>query len=109
MKRILIVCLLGMGLLLPATKSTAKEFSRKEISKRIVDVMIEGDVIELTSDAGSGTLVNCKIWDMGKHLVLQQYVSGYADAVDVSDLTAGWYSVQVFTTGTTYSENVYVS
>ena len=109
MKRIVIVCLLGMGLLLPATNNAAKGFSKKEISKRIVDCYLEGDALSITSDEGTGTLVTVKIWDTGKHLKLQESISGYADAVDVSGLTAGNYSVQVFTSLTVYSENMYIN
>lgn len=110
MKQILIVCLLGIGLLLPSTTITAKEFPSKEISKkRIVDIWMEGDAAHITSDASTGTLVTCKIWDPGKHLVLQESISGYADDVDVSGLSSGYYSIQVFTTLTVYSENVYIN
>lgn len=109
MKRILIVCLLGMGLLLPSTTVTAKEFSHKESAKRIIDVMLEGHVLLATSDATTGTLVSCYIWNGSKSLVLQQSLSGYSDDVDVSGLSSGWYTVQIFTTLTGYSENVYIN
>jgi len=110
MKRILIVCLLGMGLLLPATNLTAKEFSKKEVfKKRIVDCFLEGDILIVTSDANTGTLSNVKIWSGGKQLVLQQSVSGYEDEVDLSSLPSGYYSAQVFTSLTVYSENFYLN
>ena len=101
-----------MGLLLPCNKITAKEFSKKLGSaetKRIVDVMLEGHILLATSDAGTGTLSTVKIWDTGKHLVLQQSVSGYEDEVDLSSLPDGYYSAQVFTTLTGYSENFYLN
>ena len=106
MKRILIVCLLGMGLLLPSTTITAKEF----FVKRIVNCYLEGNVLIATSSGSSGTLTDMKIFDTGKHKVLEQALSGTEDAVDVSGLAAGYYSVQVFTTGSPfpYSENIYI-
>lgn len=110
MKRILIVCLLGMGLLLPCNKTTAKGFFKKEVfSKRIVDCYLDGDILAITSDPGTGTLVTCKIWSPTKQLVLLESISGYEDAVDVSSLHSGWYSVQVFTTSTIESENIYIN
>ena len=110
MKRILIVCLLGMGLLLPSTTITAKEFSKRESAKRFVDVWLEGATLQATSDAQSGTLVRMKIFNTAKQLVLNETLSGYEDAVDVSGLPNGFYSVQVFTTNSPYpySENIYI-
>ncbi len=106
MKRILIVCLLGMGLLLPYNKITAKEFSEKEISKRIVDIMLEGNVLIASSDASTGTINEVKIYNSSKQKVVDQTCyGGYVCDVDVSGLPSGFYTAQVFTTMTVYSEN----
>lgn len=104
MKRILIVCLLGMGLLLPATTITAKEI----ISKRIFDVWMEGDVLIATSDATTGALVNLKVWNSSKQMVLQQGISGYYSEVDLSSLPTGYYTAVVTSASSGYSENVHV-
>lgn len=104
MKRILIVCLLGMGLLLPATTITAKEF----IIKRTVDVYVEGDVVGITSDVNSGSLTQVKIYNSNKVKVIDESCSGYEHEVDISSLPSGLYSVVVYTTLTSYSENIYL-
>lgn len=100
MKRILIVCLLGMGLLLPATELTAKEF----LSKRIVDVTIEDDWIGITSDAGTGTLVEVEIYNNRNQKVFGESLSGYSDGADISSLSNGTYVATVTTSLTTYNE-----
>ncbi len=104
MKRILIVCLLGMGLLLPITNITAKEV----IIKRTLDISVEEDWVVITSDANSGTLTTVKIYNSNKVKVLEESCSGYYHAVDVSGFSSGMYSVVAYTTLTTYSENVYL-
>lgn len=100
MKRILIVCLLGMGLLLPSTNITAKEF----IVKRVIDLFLESDVLTITSDAGTGTLVHVNIYDNHEHKVLGQDLSGYSDYVDLSSLPNGNYSAHVTSTLSNYTE-----
>ena len=116
MKRILIVCLLGMGLLLPTTTITAKHFSTSSSAarhaiglraaernhQRIVSVTVEGDILFISSDATTGTLIWAKIYDEGKTLKQQGYVTGYSDVMDVSSLTSGNYSVTVHTTTGNY-------
>lgn len=104
MKRILIVCLLGMGLLLPITNITAKEV----IVKRTLDVFLEEDNIAITSDANSGSLTLVKVYNSNKVKVIEESCSGYYHAVDASSLPSGLYSVVVYTTLTTYSENIYL-
>jgi hypothetical protein len=100
MKRILIVCLLGMGLLLPSTTITAKEF----IKQRTVDLWLESDILTITSDAGTGTLVQVNIYDSHEHKVLGQALSGYTSYVDVSSLPNGTYSAHVGATLSNYNE-----
>ena len=100
MKRILIVCLLGMALLLPFTTITANNF----LSNRIIDVTLEGDWVEITSDAGTGTLTNVIIYNSQEQKVLAEALGGYADGVDVGGLPGGSYKVRVYTTLTSYTE-----
>lgn len=100
MKRILIVCLLGMGLLLPSTTITANNF----FINRIIDVLLEGDWVEITSDAGTGTLTNVIIYNSQEQKVLAEALSGYTDGVDVGGLPGGSYKVRVYTTLTSYTE-----
>jgi hypothetical protein len=97
-----------MGLLLPSTNITAKEFFITKSVKRTVDVWYESDAAIASSDVNTGTLTQMKIFDSGKHKVLETSLSGYYDDADVSALSPGFYSIQVFTTLTIYSETVYI-
>lgn len=103
------MCLLGMGLLLPSTNITAKEFFITKSVKRTIDVWLEDQVGIATSDATTGTLVSMKVFDSQKHKVLETALSGYYDDVDLGYLPAGNYSIQIVTSLTTYSENVYLN
>lgn len=105
MKRILIVCLLGMGLLLPVQQITANAFSLK----RIVDVWIENAILIVTSDSGTGTLKTAKIKNADNQTVLEEDISGYYDNVDVSSLRPGTYTAYITTTLTTYTEGFTVN
>ena len=93
-----------MGLLLPITNITAKEV----IVKRTLDVFLEEDNIAITSDANSGSLTLVKVYNSNKVKVIEESCSGYYHAVDASSLPSGLYSVVVYTTLTTYSENIYL-
>lgn len=105
MKRILIVCLLGMGLLLPVQQLTANSFS----FKRIVDVFMEADILIVSSESETGTLKTVTIKDRDQQTVLQEDVSGYYDTVDLSSLDPGSYTAYVTTTLTSYSEGITVN
>lgn len=102
MKRILIVCLLGMGLLLPISNITAKEL----IIKRTIDVTVDDDVIEITSDVTSGTLTLVRVYNSNKVKVIEESCSGYSHFTGISGLPSGLYSVVVNTSLTVYSENI---
>ncbi len=107
MKRILIVCLLGIGLLLPSANTTAKEF----FVKRIVDVTIEGYWLLASSDESTGNIIRVKVYKQSnQELVIDQKCSsGYTCMVDMSGQHSGYYIVQVITTLTSYSEIIYLS
>ena len=91
-------------MLLPITNITAKEV----IVKRTLDVFLEEDNIAITSDANSGSLTLVKVYNSNKVKVIEESCSGYYHAVDASSLPSGLYSVVVYTTLTTYSENIYL-
>src|SRR4051812_18490689 len=100
MKRMLIVCLLGMGLLLPYNKITAKEF----FTKRIVDVYKDGWALHATSDDHTGNITTVRIFNGSGAKVLQQSCSGYSCTVSLVGLPAGDYTAQVTTSMTVYTE-----
>ncbi len=102
MKRILIVCLLGMGLLLPVNKITAKEF----FTKRVVDVWMEGAALRATSDDNTGGITLIQIFDLNSNLVKQKtYSPNYSCSIGTSELQAGFYVAKITTTLTSYTES----
>ncbi|MES2619545.1 MAG: hypothetical protein V4615_01750 [Bacteroidota bacterium] len=102
MKRILIVCLLGMGLLLPVKKITAKEF----FTKRIVDVWMEGAVLRATSDDNTGGITLIQIFDLNGNLVKQKtYSPNFSCYIGITELPGGFYVAKVTTTLTSYTES----
>ncbi len=105
MKRILIVCLLGMGLLLPVQQLTAMGFS----FQRIVDVFMEDAILIASSESETGTLKSVTIKDSEQQVVLQEDISGYYDTVDLSSLRPGSYTAYVTTTLTSYSEGININ
>jgi len=96
------VCLIGMGLLLPTAKvksSTDHLFS----NKRIVDVYKEGMTLLASSDASTGTLEKVEVFQ-GTELKKTRSCSGYSCSVSLSGLSAGNYVARVTTSLTTYEE-----
>lgn len=104
MKRILIVCLLGMGLLLPSTTITAKEFS----AKRIVDIFMEDDWLQATSDGYTGSIVKVEVFNSSEQKVLGESCRGFSCEVYIGGLPSGSYTAWVTTSLTTYSEGFVV-
>ncbi len=101
MKKVLITCLLGMGVLLPTemVKSSVIYYSR------IVDVAISGWVLTATSNPEDGTISTIEIIRASTmEVVLTQSCSGYSCAVGLSGLPGGVYIAKVTCTNTTYSK-----
>ncbi|HWB63505.1 MAG TPA: DUF3244 domain-containing protein [Chitinophagales bacterium] len=65
------------------------------ISKRIIDVFIEGYVLFANSDAKSGKILTIEIYDSQNNVVLTQKVVGSKTAVDLSGLPAGQYEAEI--------------
>lgn len=101
MKKFLLVCLLGMGALLPATTTTAKEI----FAKRIIDVTMEGWVLIGTSQTEDGPIVNMSVLTIpGGLRVATQSCNGYTCSLSVADLPSGAYVARVTTTNGVYTE-----
>ncbi len=102
MKNFLLVCLMGLGMLLPSTTITAKESAKK----RIVNVGIEGYVLLSSSQTEDGpiTLVEVKKLPDGKLMSTQSGDGSYSAQTDISWLPAGAYVVKVVTTNTSYTK-----
>jgi len=101
MKKFLLVCLLGMGALLPATTTTAKE----SISKRIINVTMEDWVLVGTSQTEDGPIVNMSVLTVpGGTRVASQSCSGYTCSLNISGLPSGAYVVWVTTTNSNFSK-----
>lgn len=114
MKKIFIVCLLGLGVLLPSTTITAKgnlansANASANAHKRIVDVTIEVGVLFASSDVTTGQLKSVKLVNNQNKIVLKESCSGYSYATDVSDLPSGFYTSTVVTGAITHNEVVFI-
>lgn len=95
MKKILLACLLGIGLLTPAIEAK----SSIAIISRIVNITIEGWVLLANSDAASGTIQQIQIYDVATGvLVRTQNCEGYSCTASLSGLRPGVYLAVVITT-----------
>lgn len=114
MKNILMVCLLGLGLLIPASHVSATELSTSKVLHKAadggpgLDIWIEGDALLCGSDESSGELTKLKIADRNKVVVFDAHLSGYYTSTDISNLPSGMYYVKVFTEYTSLTEVVFV-
>ena len=114
MKKILIVCLLGLGVLLPSTTITAKGIltnkatAAANVHQRIVDVTIETGVLFASSDVVTGALKSVKLVNSANKTVLKETCSGYSYATDVSYLPSGFYTSTVVTGAIVHNEVVYI-
>ena len=101
MKKFLLVCLLGAGLLLPSTTITAKE----TLKHRIINVGIEGWVLTANSQKEDGpiTLLEIRKVPDGK-LMHSQTCNDYTTFVNISGLPAGSYVVNVVATNKTFQQ-----
>ncbi len=102
MKQILLVCLMGMGLLCPIAKVNSSVVN--PFVHRIVDCTLDGAVLYGTSDSGTGTITQMKVWNNVSHkLELTQSCSGYACSLYVGGLPSGDYIAKVFTASTSFT------
>ncbi len=101
MKKFLLVCLLGLGMLLPSTTITAKE----SVKQRIINVNIEGWVLFGTSQTEDGPISVMEVRKMpdGK-LMASKPGDGYSCTLDISDLPSGTYVVTVVAAYRTYTK-----
>lgn len=108
MKKILIVCLLGMmGTLLPMKQSTAKELFKKQIR---VNCNLEEDVMRAFSEQKDGPIMKMYIENSETQIVQIEYCGGsYTCESYIGDLPAGNYKVTVVTTNTSYTQAFYIS
>jgi len=92
MKKIFVVCLLGIGMLLPTLKTTAKENLKK-----IIDISLEEDVLLASSSSEDGVISKIIITDKSRQTVATQTCGGYYCEVYVGNLPAGNYTAQIHT------------
>lgn len=103
MKKQLMVCLLGIGLLLPESKANSSGV--KYFFNRIVDCNLQGYDLLVTSDTEDGSINKVEIYNSStQQLEMTEYSSGYSCSVDVGDLEKGEYEAKVYCTYTTYTE-----
>jgi hypothetical protein len=92
MKKIFVVCLLGIGMLLPTLKTTAKENLKK-----IIEISLEEDVLLASSSSEDGVISKIIITDKSRQTVASQTCGGYYCQVYVGNLPAGSYTAQIHT------------
>ena len=93
MKRILISCLLGIGLLLPALNAKSNFIS----AKKIINVFIEGYVLFASSDTKTGTLQHIDIYDADMQELLYTQKCGSSNCqVDLTKLPSGNYEAEIY-------------
>ena len=87
MKQILMLCLIGMGLLLPTTKISSAGYS---FFHRSVDVNIEGRSLLASSDTEDGPLTEIDIYNNStKELIESRACSGYSWTLNLSSFAKG--------------------
>lgn len=108
MKKILVVCLLGVtGLLLPVKQTTARELVAKH---KIVDCTLEEDVLRAFSEQKDGPIMKMVITNSEQQVVQIEYCGGrYTCEAYVGELPAGNYKVTVTCTMTQYTQAFYIS
>lgn len=102
MKKILIVCLLGISSLL----LQAKAVGNVPPFFRIVNSTIEGWVFVVNSDETSGTISDIKIYDGNQKLVAETSCVSYDCSIDLTGLAAGTYTAKVYTQYSYYTTNI---
>ncbi len=108
MKKILVVCLLGvMGLLLPVKQTAARELVKKQIK---VDCNLAEDALRAFSEQKDGPIMKMVITNSEQQVVQIEYCGGrYTCEAYIGELPAGNYKVTVTCTMTQYSELFYIS
>ena len=95
MKKFLLACLLGMGVLTPALEAK----SSIAVMSRIVNITIEGWVLLATGDDASGSIQQIQIYDVSTgQIVRSQGCEGYSCSVSLSGLRTGTYLAVVIST-----------
>lgn len=103
MKKVVLVCLLGMGLLCPVAKVNSSVVN--QFVHRIVDVTLDGAVLYATSESADGPISKVEIHHQNPHeIVLTEYCSGYSCTVDLGTLKPGTYAAKVFYANGIYTE-----
>lgn len=112
MKKVFIVCLLGIGLLLPNNQIAARNSSITKTHFKAgpdVSIFIEDDALLANSSPSAGTITRIRIFNQQNVKVLDQPIApSFTTALDISDLPVGVYTIKVSTTNTLYTEVTYM-
>ncbi|MCW5908635.1 MAG: hypothetical protein KIS94_12305 [Chitinophagales bacterium] len=106
MKKVLVVCLLGvMGMLLPTQTITAKE-TTSVASQKIVDVFLEDEVLIAHSQTVDGPIIKIVVTNVARAVVLTEDCGGYSYECSayVGNLPAGLYVATVITTRSVHAQ-----
>ena len=89
MKKFLLACLLGMGMLTPAIEAKSSMIT---IISRIINIHIEGWVFLASAGPSSGNLQQIQIYDANtSELVRTQNCDGSSCSISLSGLRPGMY------------------
>lgn len=91
MKRILVVCLLGIGMVMSVNQSKAAIINHR----KIIDHHIEGWTLSISSDEKSGELIRVFIYDANGFHIATHYCSGYTCTININELSAGLYYLKI--------------
>ena len=106
MKKVLFLCLLGVGVLLP----TGQAKSSVIVQARVVTVHVEGWALTANSDAESGTINQIQVFNLTTGLLVREETcGGYSCAVSLVGLPPAIYIAYVTTTNTVVSKKFKLS
>jgi len=95
MKKFLLLCLLGLGMLAPTNTITAKEHA----GKKIIKVIMENQVYLASSEPADGPITHMDVKTLpGGVCVASTDCGDYNCSLDVSQLPSGSYVLRVYTT-----------
>ena len=102
MKKLVFAALIAAGSLLPLNEANGAISTPPH---RVVDILITGWDLEVTSETGDGTITRVEVRKLSlRYPSIAQDCSGYSCSVDISSLSSGTYEVKVVCANTVYYE-----
>jgi hypothetical protein len=99
MKKTLLYCLIGLGLLLPsiAAKSVVAKSSIVSRASKVISAYLDGTAYIVNSDTKTGQLQSVVIIDLDtQQEVVNQQLTGYKADLNLGGLPSGHYESQIY-------------